>query len=296
MTKAYIDVPFEMYYDTKNGIPIEDAIEQLKALNKIIGKQSSVVSSLTKTTIERTEVFVSELIEGSWQEKLCIRLFFKSEEEYERFKNACGDIDMKDWLKVVIAMGFGAFLLYSVQQMQPKEESKPQVNIEISNNSGIVSLGKSIDLNDEQINKVLEKNSNPSKADKQATLDVINPAKNGGATKVQMAGFEELTIPQSSFESLPDEVPNQDGKEREKPHQNIDLYIYASDRDKANKGWAGIVPDLFEQRVNFELAEGVDPNTLHGQRKIKADIIVHEKYVPSKKEYKPYKVIIIKTI
>lgn len=284
-----------MYYDTKNGIPIEDAIEQLKALNKIIGKQSTVVSSISEAAIERTEIFVNELIEGSWQETLCIRLFFKSEEEYERFKKSCGDIDMKDWVKVVIAMGLGAFLYYSVQQMLPKNETKPQVNIEINNNSGIVSLGKSIDLSEEQITKVIEKNSNPSKADKQAALDIINPAKNGGATKVKMAGYDELTIDQSAFESLPDEVPNQDGNERDQTYQNMDIYIYASDRDKTTIGWAGIVPDLFENRVKFELAEDVKPDKLHGRRKVKADIIVHEKYNNSKKEYKPYKVTITKT-
>lgn len=294
MTEAYIDVPFELYYDTKNGIPIEDAIEQLKALSKIIGKQANIVSSISNTSIERTEVFVNELIEGSWQEKLCIRLFFKSEEEYEKFKNACGNVEMSGWLKTVIAMGFGAFLLFSIQQMLPQKDAKPQVNIEISNNSGIVSLGKSIDLSDEQINKVLEKNSNPTKAEKQAALDVISPAKNGGASQIQLVGYDELTIPQTSFENLPDEVPSQEGADRESPHSNIDLYIYASDRDKSSVGWAGIVPDLFENRVKFELGEGVNPNTLHGQRKIKADIVVHEKYIASKKTYKPFKVTILK--
>lgn len=294
MDKTYVDVPFEMYYDTKDGIPIEDAIEQLKALNKIIGKQAAVVSSVANATIERTEIFVNELIEGSWQEKLCIRLFFKSEEDYEKFKNAAGNVDMKDWIKVVLAMGFGAFMLYSIQQMQPKKEEKPQIHVEINNNSGVVSLGKSIDLSEEQINKVLEKNSKPNKADKQAALDVMNPAKNGGATQVKMAGYEQLTIPQSEFESLPDEVPNQEGTERETNHSNTDIYIYASDRDKSTLGWAGIVPDLFENRVKFELADGVNPNTLHGQRKVKADIVVHEKYNAAQKAYKPYKVTILK--
>ncbi|OCY22744.1 hypothetical protein [Acinetobacter pittii] len=294
MDKTYVDVPFEMYYDTKDGIPIEDAIEQLKALNKIIGKQAAVVSSVANATIERTEIFVNELIEGSWQEKLCIRLFFKSEEDYEKFKNAAGNVDMKDWIKVVLAMGFGAFMLYSIQQMQPKKEEKPQIHVEINNNSGVVSLGKSIDLSEEQINKVLEKNSKPNKADKQAALDVMNPAKNGGATQVKMAGYEQLTIPQSEFKSLPDEVPSQEGTERETNHSNTDIYIYASDRDKSNLGWAGIVPDLFENRVKFELAEGVNPNTLHGQRKVKADIVVHEKYNAAQKAYKPYKVTILK--
>ena len=283
MAETYIDVPFELYYDTKNGIPIEDAIEQLKALNRVINKQAGVVSSIANASIERTEVFVNELIEGSWQEKLCIRLFFKSEEEYEKFKNACGNVEMSGWLKTVIAMGFGAFILFSIQQMTPKQENSPKVNIEINNNSGIISLGKSIDLSEEQINKVIDKNSNPNKAEKQAALDIMSPAKNGGATQVKLVGYDELTIPKSSFEALPDEVPNQDGKEREKNHQNIDLYIYASDRDKANNGWAGIVPDLFENRVKFELADGVDPNLLHGQRKIKSDIIVHERYVTSTK-------------
>ncbi|HHX4865787.1 TPA: hypothetical protein ACVB57_001655 [Acinetobacter nosocomialis] len=294
MDKTYVDVPFEMYYDTKDGIPIEDAIEQLKALNKIIGKQATVVSSVANATIERTEIFVNELIEGSWQEKLCIRLFFKSEEDYEKFKNAAGNVDMKDWIKVVLAMGFGAFMLYSIQQMQPKKEEKPQIHVEINNNSGVVSLGKSIDLSEEQINKVLEKNSKPNKADKQAALDVMNPAKNGGATQVKMAGYEQLTIPQSEFESLPDEVPNQEGTERETNHSNTDIYIYASDRDKSTLGWAGIVPDLFENRVKFELADGVNPHTLHGQRKVKADIVVHEKYNATQKAYKPYKVTILK--
>ncbi|MDC5180949.1 hypothetical protein NRA14_16890, partial [Acinetobacter baumannii] len=69
MVKNYVDVPFEMYYDTKDGIPIEDAIEQLKALNKIIGKQAAIVSSVANASIEKTEIFVNELIEGSWQEK-----------------------------------------------------------------------------------------------------------------------------------------------------------------------------------------------------------------------------------
>lgn len=296
MTEAYIDVPFELYYDTKNGIPIEDAIEQLKALSKIISKQAGIASSISNANIERTEIFVNELIEGSWQEKLCIRLFFKNEEEYEKFKNACGNIEMSNWLKTVIAMGFGAFLLFSIQQMQPKKDEKPQINIEISNNSGIVSLGKNVDLSDEQINKVIERNSNPSKAEKQAALDVLTPAKNGGASQIKLVGYDELTIPQSSFESLPDAVPNQDGVDKELPFSNIDLYIYASDRDKATVGWAGIVPELFENRVKFELANGVDPNTLHGLRKIKADILVHEKYIPSQKAYKPFKVTILKVI
>lgn len=294
MTEAYIDVPFELYYDTKNGIPIEDAIEQLKALSKIINKQAGIASSISKASIERTEIFVNELIEGSWQEKLCIRLFFKNEEEYEKFKNACGDIEMSNWLRTVIAMGFGAFMLFSIQQMLPKKDEKPQINIEVSNNSGIVSLGKSVDLSDEQINKVLEKNSNPSKAEKQAALDVLSPAKNGGATQIKLVGYDELTIPQSSFETLPDEIPNQDGMDKESPYSNIDLYIYASDRDKASIGWAGIVPELFENRVKFELADGVDPNTLHGRRKVKADIVVHEKYISSQKSYKPFKVTILK--
>ncbi|MDC5181006.1 hypothetical protein NRA14_17190, partial [Acinetobacter baumannii] len=82
--------------------------------------------------------------------------------------------------------------------------------------------------------------------------------------------------------------------EREINYSNTDIYIYASDRDKSTVGWAGIVPDLFESRVKFELADEVNPNTLHGQRKVKADIIVHEKYNTAQKEYKPFKVTILK--
>jgi hypothetical protein len=292
MDQIYIDVPFGMHYDIKNGIPIHEAIDQLKAINKIIDKQKSVISIVANAEIEHTEVFITELKEGSWIEEVCIRIFFENKEHYEKFAQAAGGVPLEMWMKVILSMGVGAFLTYGLLSMLGKIGNSSGTTINIKNNSGIISLGESIGLTESQIDTVIEKNAKQSKSDKQATLDVLNPAKNGGASKVAISGLSELDIVKEDFEDLPEEVPNQDNEEKEQDYDAIDVYIYASDRDKTSTGWAGIVPELFEQRVKFELADGVDPNTLHGRRKVKADITVHNQYVKSRKAFKAYKVTI----
>lgn len=292
MDQIYIDVPFGMHYDVKNGIPIHEAIEQLKAISKVIDKQKSIIALVANAEIEHTEVFITELKEGSWIEEVCIRIFFENKEHYEKFAQAAGGVPLDMWIKVLLSMGVGAFLAYGLLSMLGKIGSSSGTTINIKNNSGIISLGESIGLTEKQIDTVIEKNSKQSKADKQATLDILSPAKNGGASRVKISGLSELDIEKEDFEGLPDEIPNQENEETEQDYSAIDVYIYASDRDKTNSGWAGIVPELFEQRVKFELADGVDPNSLHGKRKVNADITVHSQYVKAKKAYKAYKVTI----
>ena len=294
MDAIYIDVPFGMDYDTKNGIPIHEAIEQIKAINKIIEKQKTVIATVANVSIDRTEIFVTELKEGSWIEEICIRIFFENQEHYDKFALAAGGVPLDLWIKILLGMGVGAFMMYGILSMLGKTggSSSSGTTININDNSGIISLGESIGLTEKQIDTVLEKNAKQSKSDKQATLDMLNPAKNGGATRVKLSGLEELEIPQESFSSLPSEVPTQENTETEQAYSNIDIYIYASDRDKTSSGWAGIVPELFEQRVKFELGDGVDPNDLHGRRKVTADIIVFSQFIKSQNKYKAHKVLI----
>lgn len=293
MSQTYFDVPLDFYYDIKGGIPLLEAIEQLTAIQRIISRQQAIISSVSNSLIEHSEVFVSELKEGSWTEDLVVRLFFKNKEDFEKFKAASGDIPLKDWVKIVMAMGVGAFLFHGAETMiAPKKEGSP-VNITISNNSGIVSLGKSIDLTDDQINTIINKNSKQNKEDKRAVLSFLSPAKNGQASKISVGGHDELSINSDVFNKIPDAVPSQDGEERNKFYQNLDIYIYASDRDKSKSGWAGIAPELFTKRVKFELGEGVTPDSLHGRTKVKADIVVHERYVASKRAFEPFKIEVI---
>lgn len=293
MDAIYIDVPFGLNYDTKNGIPIHEAIEQLKAINKIIEKQKAVIATIANVNIEHTEIFVTELKEGSWIEEICIRIFFENKEHYDKFALAAGGVPLDLWIKILLSMGVGAFMMYGILSMLGKTGgSASGTTINIKNNSGIISLGESIGLSEKQIDTVIEKNSKQTKSDKQATLDMLNPAKNGGATRVQLSGLEELEIPEADFSNLPDEVPSQENTEKEQAYDNIDVYIYASDRDKTTVGWAGIVPELFEQRVKFELDEGIDPNDLHGRRKVSANIVVHSQFIKGQNKYKAYKVVI----
>ncbi len=70
-------------------------------------------------------------------------------------------------------------------------------------------------------------------------------------------------------------------------YSNADVVIYASDRDKADKVWAGIVPDIADTRVQFILKPGIDPKVLHGKVRIKADISVISKFNKPKKIFKP---------
>lgn len=52
------------------------------------------------------------------------------------------------------------------------------------------------------------------------------------------------------------------------------IVIHAMDMDRSKSGWAGHIPDLFEDRVPMKLDKTIDPQSLFAKRQIIGDVLI----------------------
>jgi hypothetical protein len=52
------------------------------------------------------------------------------------------------------------------------------------------------------------------------------------------------------------------------------IVIHAMDMDRSKSGWAGHMPDLFDDRVPMKLDKTIDPQSLFAKRQIRGDVLI----------------------
>ncbi len=52
------------------------------------------------------------------------------------------------------------------------------------------------------------------------------------------------------------------------------IVIHAMDRDRGKQGWAGHIPELFQDRVPMKLDKSIDPESLFTKRQITGDVLI----------------------
>lgn len=304
--EAIVETEFTIYYSTKNFVPIPNIIDSLKSIENILSKTPKFVeAAYPGVKVYDSQVFISHLESGSLDIKVVLRQIL-GDAKYERGEKLVDDAkklikdvisDSKTMNNIVI-FSMGAIVATGVNYaISAKSQSQPTPAPVTIVNNGIMNGSGTLIVSPDQAQEILDKI--PQKQAAKDAVNFVKPAKDDPNSSIEIQ--DESKIKQISFDSsyihkVPDqyEPPEQDQKEEQLNNQ--DVYIYASDRDKTNSGWAGIVPDLFENRVNFDLAETVDPDKLHGKRKIKANIIVHSKFNKSKKQFIPSKVTIMEIV
>ena len=161
--------------------------------------------------------------------------------------------------------------------------------------SVIIQAAGDINLSTKDIK---EFKSSIEKDEKKLTEEVVgamSPAKLTEGSTLEIEGVpSQLNVDAESVKAIPAKYvqPQQENKIEE--YKNTDIYIFASDQDKRTSGWAGIVPQLFEQRVKFKLADDIDPFQLHGHRNLKADIAVVKQFNRATRQFEIKEVLIIK--
>jgi hypothetical protein len=78
------------------------------------------------------------------------------------------------------------------------------------------------------------------------------------------------------------QIPNLSTPETETPSDVIDtkfennqrIIIHAMDRDRSKMGWAGHIPELFDERVPMKLDKSIDPESLFTKTEITGDVLI----------------------
>ncbi len=78
-TEFSLDVSYKVFYSTKDPVPIDEMVSALLAIERILKRAPRVFSAVTGVPIEKTEVYVQEIVSGSLSEDIIVKLFFKDQ-------------------------------------------------------------------------------------------------------------------------------------------------------------------------------------------------------------------------
>ena len=289
----FVETTYRIHYQTGTPVPIDDVIESLRSIERLIKRTPKFVEAAYKgVQVVGVDVYVDSLQTGSLIEEFMVRFVFKGKENYDNAKEVVAKlVEDNDVIRTVVAVGVGG--LITAGAMSALGSKAPSTHVEAYNNT-IITIGGVADMGAGDIKKILEGITDKKTLAKEA-IGAIVPAKTDPDATIEFAGFNALTMGTELLRELPDEYvpPVQD--EDSQDYADVDLVVYASDRDKTTSAWAGLVPGIVDKRVPFSLGEDVDPTKLHGRTRVRADITVISKFNKKKKSFEPKKVEIRKT-
>lgn len=286
-----VDVRYGIKYATSRPVPIPEIVASLESMARLLKRTPAFIEkAYGDIKVVETEIFVSKIESGSLIEDFIVRYVFKGIDNYEAAK-AVADKIMSDnkTIHTIVSMGVGALMVFGVMQVIPDGKATPQ--LEAYNNT-IINVGGELGFTAGDLKVLLDATSDKKALAKDA-VQAFRPSKLDGDASIEIDGMDTLNVPSSAIFEVPEEYNPPVPDERETKYQNTEVVIYASDRDKSESGWAGIVPNLLDKRTAIILDAAVDPAKLHGRVRVRADIVIHERFVPSKKKYEARKIEIV---
>ncbi|MGB9669942.1 MAG: hypothetical protein ACPLXR_02120 [Halothiobacillaceae bacterium] len=293
MSEVYsVTVPYAIKYTTEFPVPIDEIIESLRGLEKLLKRTPAFLEkAYDGIHVLETNVYVDKIESGSLYQSFVVEILFNGPENYEEAKKlATKVIKESGTVRTVVAVGVGAVLMYGATQMLPSGQPTNHVD---AYNSVIINAGNDINLSGEDIQSVLDRISD-KKSLARETAAVVRPAKADESATIEIEGLPELSVPSGVIGEIPGEYEPPVPQEREVAYQKVTLLIAASDKDKSATGWAGSAPGISDARKPFVLGDLVDPADVHGRTRIKADIVVHERYSKTQKLYQVHSLEIMK--
>lgn len=289
-----LNTSFRMKFTIDEPVPVDVAIKSIRNFEKLLLRTTPLVeAALDNQTITSTEIFVQEIVEGSFIIDFLIKHVL-GEKNAEKAQEVFHDV-IKDNTKVRTAVGVGVGIAIGVASAAyfsaEKQPTPPAIE---AHQSVILQAAGDIHISSEDLEKYKSSIESDEKKLTEEVVGAMSPAKLTNGSTLEIEGVPtQLNVNSESIDAIPVKyvAPEQENKIEE--YQNTDIYVFASDQDKRTSGWAGIVPELFEHRVKFKLSEEIDPFELHGHRKLKADIAVVKQFNRSTKKFEVKEVLII---
>nr|WP_288358474.1 hypothetical protein [uncultured Pseudomonas sp.] len=295
MDALVLELKHDVYFSTKNDVPIADIVASLQAFERIIQQQArQVLSALTNTEIERIDVYVDELQAGSLFTEYALKLFFKDKEDLERFLGVARD-KLKEHpmvratLMTGVIAGLVAYGLYAAANVVKSPEAAKTIQ---ANNNVIINIGAGeVDMTPEQFTAVVQAAVRDKKALAKESVKFMAPARTDPESEVKFDGNELAVIPKETIQAAPSsiDVPKDQWQE---DFPDVDLQIRATNLDSATSGWAGLINGIVDRRIPIELADGVDPREVASKFKIRADVTVIYEPKGKAKKMTPIRIVV----
>ncbi|SER53805.1 hypothetical protein [Pseudomonas soli] len=311
MSEFVLLVEHSVKYTNKQPLAVQDVIDSLSALEKVsVHFLPEALSQLTGAGVMSAELLIEGFQHGSFIEDTLVKLIFKNKEEMDKFldkvreggrnvyRNLPGNGSPVLKGAVAVTCVIGALVTagagWAIINKSPPAPSP--VSLSITDSSFVIIGAESYAISPEKFADVIEKvGSTDKKKLAQAAVKIIAPAKKEDGATVVMSQDDKLAIPIETVKNTPDAVEFEPF-EIDEPHPDADVEIRATDLDSLNRGWAAIIRGLVDRRVKLVLDEGVDPQSLAGKFKVRADVIVKFRMSAKTKKMEPVSITVQRII
>ncbi len=290
MDDLSLSFEFSLTYNNAELMQVKDVIESLKGLEGLsVRFLPEALTKLTGVGVERAEVYVEGFEYGSFIEKIVVRLFFKNEENMNKFLDKVRDGTISFYNKIpgrsrpvlkaaTITAAMAAITIVGTSYAIGTTDNPPPANIINLENSPIIIIGAEAYKSSPAeflatIKEVVDVNKKHAAAN---AARLVSPAKQGenGTLSFYSADSEALLeIDAETVIATPSKV-EMPPYEHTQEFPDVDLHIRATDRDSSKTGWAGVIPGIAERRVKLVLDENIDPAVLAAMDIVRADVKV----------------------
>lgn len=295
MTTFTFEATHQLYFSTRNPVPVSDVIESLQGLEKLIRMSPRALQGLTGVEIDHVDVFVEHLESGSLLERVLIRFYFKDEEGLNRFidkiRAKVGDGVARGML---IGMVLAA-LLYMGAQTLAESKGGPTTNITANNNVIITAGAGELNITPEMFQAIVRDAITDHKELAKSTVQILKPNRGDTESSLIIDNDTVLSMPADTIREVPTVVEFEpDTRIEDVP--SVELLIRATNRDSLNTGWTARLPLRFNQKLKLKLANGIDPELLASQPVVRGDVQIHYRRDSARNQYVPDHLVLLRTL
>lgn len=282
----------ELYFSTKEPVPIKLVIESLQGLNYILSNSKKTFQSILDAELEDVQIYIDELKSGSLREKILVELIFKDEQKLDEWLEKMNEkLKNNTPLKVLLGSVLGAILVILVyNSLSPSDQAGQR----IGDNNVFITINGAIDTKSDDIIKSVGDSFKNTNKLKENIVKTVAPSRIDDKSNIIFNGKELLDS--STINKIPTSL-NSAPLEREIDYDNVLIEIRSIDLDNKNKGWNGLIPQIgIKTRVKITFNDEIDARSLYGKLSFKANVEVLYKLSSDQVTYNAYEIYIKKII
>lgn len=276
-----IRVPHKILYQVDKPVPIADVIASLLATEQLMRNVAPLLEEcFPGVHVEKIELSVGEISEGSLKEILYTALFLSIQKDLE--KQVPAAIEYLTGHKVTgyesivtlifcVVLFYGADFIYS--QVNRGAFSK---RIRKHLKDAIKELSGESGISEERISQILEKAYGKSRIRvlAQSAINFFQPSKNANNAPILIS--DDRKIARATVADVPSEAQIEEAEVPQLVQQfeNVQIEIHAQDVDRTKSGWAAVVPKVTQKRLKMELAPPLKPSDVYLKQHIRGDVMV----------------------
>lgn len=275
-------------YEVSESSAVEDVIKSLEANSRLLKEAAGLLSELVPgLMIEARRVSIVELSQASPLKEvfaLAVFLSFQKdlEDEVPKLVDMLTGIGVSgeyDTLTTVVVL---IIVIYSISgiadRVFPKRDKK---SLEKVRKSLLAKLASALRQPVESVRDRVAVwiSTRKQKQVLSAAQRFFAPARGRGARITFKDGTEAFGADAVAIAQAVAGFPVEEDAQEKPATENTFLrsariVLHAMDRDRRGKGWAGHIPDVFDDRVPMDLAKEINPESIFGRDEIIGDVLI----------------------